>query len=81
MIIKVNGKNINITDKNARAYEKLNGLPVDDVAVKIYVSATYHGDADRNIAKLSENELSELLNRNIEMEVRGCGNDVFYEEA
>ena len=81
MIIEVNNKKIVITDKNARAYEKMNGISADDIAVKAYVSATYHGDADKNIDSLNESELSQLVNDCIEMEVRGCGSDIFYEEA
>ncbi len=81
MTIEIDGKKVVVTDKNARAYEKLNGLPVDAEAVKIYISAACKGAPDRNIALLSEEDLSNLVNNSIEMEVRGCGSDAFYEGA
>ncbi len=81
MIIKVNGKNITVSDKNARAYGKLNGIPLDAAAVKIYISSTYHKDVDEIIVSSKEAEISKLVNECIETEVRGCGGDLFYEEA
>ena len=84
MDIVICGKKISITDKNARAYEKMNGLPVDHVTVMSYFNAKYFKDDEellQIIKNQSEQESSKFINDCIEMEVRGCSGDAFYEEA
>ena len=84
MDIVICGKKISITDKNARAYEKMNGLPVDYVTVMSYFNAKYFKDDEellQIIKNQSEQESSKFINDCIEMEVRGCSGDAFYEEA
>ncbi len=84
MTINVNGKEITITEKNARAYQKLNFMPVDALAIECYVSSYYKTkgtDTDKIIMQTNEDKISELINKSIEMEVRDCGGDAFYEEA
>ena len=84
MTITICGKKIEITDKNARAYEKLNLIPVDANCVVCYYTATYHKNKDEIvdiIRKSSEEEIGAFVNKCIEQEVRDCGGDSFYEEA
>ncbi len=84
MDIIIYGKKISVTDKNARAYEKMNGLPVDYVTVMGYYNAKYFkGDEEllQIIKTQSEQESSKFVNDCIEMEVRECSGDAFYEEV
>jgi hypothetical protein len=81
MKITVEGKTIDVMDKNVRAYIKLNHIEPDELTVKAYVAATYHDNTDNRIYTMSETELSKLVNECIESEVRDCGGNVFYEEA
>ena len=84
MTITIYGKKIEISEKNARAYEKLNLIPVDANCVVCYYTATYHKNKDEIvdiIRKSSEKEVGAFINKCIEQEVRDCGGDSFYEEA
>ena len=76
MTIVICGKKIEISDKNARAYEKLNFIPVDANCVVCYYTATYHKSKDEIvdiIRKSSEKEVSAFVNKCIEQEVNDCG--------
>ncbi len=84
MNITVEGKPIEITDKNARAYYAQIGRPIDIIAIKSYVSATLMCDdniLDSTISNMSCEELETLVNDYIEEDVRSCSGDDFYEEA
>ena len=82
MIMKINNKKIEITDKNARAYEKMNGVLPDENDIRVYVAALYHPDSiEKCIATFSDSILFDLINHCIEQEVRDCCGDIFYEEA
>lgn len=84
MTITICGKKIEITDKNARAYEKLNLIPASADCVVCYYTATYHKNKDEIadiIRKSSEKEVGAFVNKCIEQEVRDCGGNSFYEGA
>ncbi len=82
MIIKIKGKNINISEKNVRAYEKMNGFPPDENDVRVYISALCHPvDVDKYIIVSSDYKLSTAINQCIEQEVKDCCGDAFYEGA
>ncbi len=84
MNIKIKNKVVVISDKNARAYEKLNSSSVDENVVRVYINSAFHvqgADIDKIISQMSNKELSDFVNQNIEAEVRDCGGDQFYEEA
>ena len=84
MTITICNKKIEISDKNAKAYEKMNGIPVDYVTVMGYFNAEYFKDDEellQIIKSQSEQESSKFINDCIEMEVRGCSGDAFYEET
>lgn len=67
-----------ISEKNMRAYKKLNHLPVDADAIRIYLDACYHEEISSLIKKHSINELNQTINDCIEDEVHDCGGDDFY---
>ena len=72
MTITICGKNIEISDKNARAYEALNGIPADDVTILCYYNAKYH---------LSKNELLDIIRSQSEKEISAFVNKCLMEEA
>ncbi len=64
-----------------KAYEKLNYLPVNDVAIKAYLDAYYHKDIISLLKECPIEELNKTVNNLIEKEVRNCVGDDFYMEA
>ncbi len=72
MDIVICDKKIEITDKNARAYEALNGIPADDVTVLCYYNAKHH---------LSKNELLDIIRSQSEKEISAFVNKCLMEEA
>ncbi len=82
MNIVIHGKTITISDKNARAYEKINGIPVNVDAIYVNIRAGFPDlKADDVVNANSSVELSDFINSCIEDEVRGCAGDEFYEMA
>ncbi len=84
MIITMRGKKIHVTDKNARAYEKMNGIPLEPNDLFVYLNASYNqalAAMTAMIARMSEADLSNFLNQSVEWEIRVCCGDRFYEEA
>lgn len=81
MEINVCGKKITVTDKNARAYEKLNGIVVDDVTVLCYYNAKYHLSKEKLldiIKSQKEKEISDFVNKCLMEEAIDCGGVDFY---
>ena len=82
MKLNVLGKTITITDKNARAYEKMVGAPLDSNDVFVYVAAKHHPtNTEVYIKNASISHLEECVNAGIEQEVRDCCGDDIYERA
>ena len=82
MTIDVHGKKVAVTDKNARAYKKMNGFLPEVNDVEVYINATYHpADIKTCIESFSDNELTEIVNFCIEQEIKDCCGIAFYEEA
>ena len=82
MIINIEGKKVEISDKNARAYDALNGIPVDNVTILCYYNAKYHLEKNKllNIIKdQSEKEISEFIDKCLMEEAIDCGGKEFYE--
>ena len=72
MTIIISDKKIEILDKNARAYEALNGIPADDVTILCYYNAKHH---------LSKNELLDIIKNQSEDEISAFVNKCLMEEA
>ncbi len=85
MIVAICGKEISVSDKNARAYEKMTGLPIDADNVRIYVqleaSIKERFFIDDYITRQTAKHISQVVNKHIEQEVRDCAGNKFYEEA
>lgn len=72
---------IDITDKNARAYEKLNNMPIDADAVIIYLMANQCCKKSEDVDySRTDEKLSQTVNEEIENEIRDCGGDTFTED-
>lgn len=77
MKITAYNKNIEITDKNARAFKKMHHNDIDSVDVEIYIDAYYH----RIPNEATETELTKIVNDGIQQEAIDCYGIDFYKEA
>ena len=70
MKVNVKGRNIQIDDKLAEKFKLEWNYQIDQKDILIYVNSVYHGqDANKIIEKLSDQELTELVERCMKMEV------------
>ena len=81
MDIVVYGKKICILDKNARAYEKMHGVPLCESAVVLYLSAIYHDDIRARVKNMPVVDIESKVNECIKEEAVDLFGEEFYEEA
>ena len=81
MIINLEGKQINITEKNVRAYKKMNSIIPDQLMVTAYLETRLDNTIERITQEYSDIELSNVINNMIEAEVRACAGNEVYENA
>ncbi len=81
MTIIVYSKKIEVLDKNARAYEKMHGVPLCESAVILYLSATYHDDIKTRVKNMPVADIEFVVNEYIKEEAVDLFGEEFYEEA
>ena len=80
MDIIIYGKKISVTNKNARAYERMHGVPLCESAVVLYLSAIYHDDIRTRVKNMSVADIESKVNECIKEEAVDLFGEEFYEE-
>ena len=77
--ITLDGFNIVILEKNAKAYKKMTGMNINPTAIKVYIEAFCQEKYNDAIKSLDNYSINQIVNRSIQTEVEDiCGKD-FYE--
>ncbi len=81
MVINVEGKKIEIAEKNAKGYKQIYGVDFDISAINIYLAAFYRHSVDVSyiLKNTDEATLSQIVNKMAETEIKDCCGDQFYE--